>query len=69
MTLTNCLDVITKLWPSLEKTGSALDFQNFVMNSILKEVCDWTNGCTNDVKFECNGNDFKMIFDGVEFTK
>lgn len=65
MTLTNCLDVLTKLWPNLEYTDNN-SFRSLVFNDVLKGIID------ND-KHECRmENDaccFKLIFDGVVFSK
>tara|TARA_B110000211_G_scaffold224968_1_gene276608 strand:- start:28 stop:453 length:426 start_codon:yes stop_codon:yes gene_type:complete len=69
LTATNSLDVLTKIWPHLTMTGTPNEFQNYIINSILKEVCDTRINKKNDVQFTCVGNSFKMIFDGVEFTK
>ena len=69
LTETNCLDVITKLWPNITMTGDPVDFQNYVINEILTDVCDTREGYRHDIKFSSKGNVFKMSFEGVEFTK
>tara|TARA_B110000977_G_C10996117_1_gene461929 strand:+ start:421 stop:843 length:423 start_codon:yes stop_codon:yes gene_type:complete len=69
MITTNCLDVITKLWPNISMTGTPMDFTNYVFNEILYKICDTHEGCKNRVQLNCSGSSFKMTFDGVEFTK
>ena len=69
MITTNCLDVITKLWPNISMTGTPMDFANYVFNEILYKICDTREGCKNRVQLNCSESSFKMTFDGVEFTK
>tara|TARA_B110000211_G_scaffold106577_1_gene123740 strand:+ start:576 stop:998 length:423 start_codon:yes stop_codon:yes gene_type:complete len=69
MIVTNCLDVITKLWPNLSMTGTPIEFQNYIFNEVLPQICDAHADCRNTVSFRCGDSSFKMIFDGVEFTK
>ena len=69
MTETNCLDVITKLWPNLTMSGTPVEFQNYIINNILGDVCDTRDGHMHDITFTSLGNSFKMTFEGVEFTK
>ena len=69
MTLTNCLSVLTKVWPNLTRTGEGKDFMNYVLNSVIYKVCDSHDNCRNNVKFSWTPESFTMIFDGIEFTK
>jgi len=71
MTLTDCLSVLTKIWPNLErKRGEdGQQFMNYILNNVLGRVCDIHEGEAHNVSFEHPDNSFKMIFDGVEFIK
>lgn len=69
MTKTNCLDVLTKVWPNLEITGSGQDFLNYFDNNVMAPVCDFEDGHTHSVKLTATATTCTLIFDGVEFTK
>ena len=69
MTETNCLSVLTKVWPNLIKTGTGVEFMNYVINEVISKVCDSHEKCTNNIEFHTDGDSFQMIFDGIEFTK
>ena len=69
MTATSPLNVLNKLWPNLTRTGTGEEFMNYVLNEVLNKVCDIHEGVTHQLHFEHSTDNFKMIFDGVEFTK
>ena len=68
MTITNCLDVLTKIWPNLEMR-SANQFHSLIMNDILGSICDLTDGQTHTIKYKKDPNKYTLTFDGIEFTK
>ena len=67
MTLTNVIDVLTKLWPNLEMTSSS-QMQSLVMNKILGLICSPTD-VSHSVEFKSAENSFTLVFEGIEFTK
>ena len=71
LTLTDCLSVLTKLWPNLNREAgtSGQSFMNYILNNVLGRICDLTEGHSHAVKFNYPGNSFKMTFEGVEFVK
>lgn len=69
MTETNCLSVLTKVWPNLIKTGNGEQFMNYILKEVIGKVCDSHEDCTNNIQFHTEGDLFQMTFDGIEFTK
>jgi len=69
MTVTDCLSILAKIWPNLTRTGTGEEFMNYILNNILGRICDLTEDKTHTLHFDHTNDSFKMIFDGVEFTK
>jgi len=65
-TLTNCIEVMTKLWPNLtyENNGQFIT----LLTSLLGRICDG-NGVTHPLVFKEENGEFIFCLDGVEFKK
>ena len=71
MTLTNCMDVLTKVWANITRDQPPSKFRDFVRNRLIGPICDYHAGTTHAVEFDTDDikDTFKMTFDGVEFIK
>ena len=67
MKLTNCLDVLTKAWPNLEYKSNG-EFTELLTKKVLSRICG-VKKLAHSINISSGGNSFKLIFDGVEFTK